>query len=269
MLSSLPSELGTMEQLRVLSIRECKSLYKIPKSLARLANLTKLLMPSCGVARFLHSELQGLQNLRLLDLSRCFGLKELPSTLGDLVALTALNLGGCWQLSNLPCSIGELVELEILLLNGCSNLGMIPDSVTRLGNLIELDVQECTSLTSLPSGIGKGCLELGSLHLQGNFALAFPEFVHELKNLHTLGLPMRECTNLGEGQAGITIFGTQYSLPNGWRLSDALLEQVHLEKEETRECQFNLERVSYQFVDCVGNRHCSFLFFVEQIVLHE
>ena len=124
-------------------------------------------------------------------------------------------------------------------------LMMIPDSITQLCKLKELDVQQCTSLTSLPSGIGKGCLELCKLQLQGNFALAFPEFVYELKNLHTLGLPMRECANLEEGEVGITISGTQYSLPNGWRFSDALLEQVYLEKEETRECQFNSEGVSY------------------------
>ena len=244
-LSCLPNELGNMEQLMVLSLRKCRSIYKIPESVTRLVNLTKLLIPFCGIAHFLQPKPEGLQNLSKLDLSKCFGLKELPTTFGDLANLTALNLGGCWQLASLPSSIHQLAKLQWLLLNGCSSLTMIPSSITCLHKLEELDAQDCSSLTSLPDGLDEGCPNLRTLRFQGDFELAFPKMVNELKKLQVLGLPSIENGVLGEGQMEISVSGTKYTLPEGWSLSDAILNDVLIEPIRTKECVFNKQEVSW------------------------
>ena len=205
----------------------------------RIPSLTKLLMPFCVIAQFLLPNSQNLQNLSILDLSRSFGLRQLPLAIGDLVVLKTLNLGGCWQLATLPPYIGQLAQLEVLLLNGCSSLKMIPDSITCLRNLTELDLQQCSILTSLPHGISEGCTNLCILWLQQNFTLAFPEFVCGMNGLQILGLSMKKCVQFGEQQVASEGVENDHNLPEGWYFPDVILQQTHLEQEETRESVSN------------------------------
>lgn len=65
-------------------------------------------------------------------------------------------------------------------------------------------------------GIGEGCSQLSIFLLQGNSTFDFPNMLHKLKNTQVLGISLRINCDMGRKQGAITIYGTQYSLPNKW-----------------------------------------------------
>ncbi|GBF96205.1 hypothetical protein Rsub_08750 [Raphidocelis subcapitata] len=124
-MTSLPSSVGDMRSLRVLSVTG-GTLASIPQELARLSDL------------------------RELDLGRN-ELRVFPHQLCALKGLTALNLMGN-RLEQLPDRFGDLSGLYRLGLKS-NGLRQLPGSFTRLTNLVELFITD-NKLTELPEGFG-------------------------------------------------------------------------------------------------------------------
>ncbi|RZM82905.1 COR domain-containing protein [Leptolyngbya iicbica] len=113
-LSSLPPELGQLQNLLTLDLRS-NPLSSLPPELGQLQNLSVLYLSSNQLSS-LPPELGQLQNLSLLDL-RENPLSSLPPELGQLQNLSWLDLRSN-QLSSLPPELGQLQNLLRLYLSG-------------------------------------------------------------------------------------------------------------------------------------------------------
>ena len=117
-ITSLPSSVVHLKNLRVLSLHGCVGLS------SKLSNMLlsfPLMQPRSSP--YLMGMLQGLC-LTNLDLSYC-NLQTIPNALGCLSSLEYLNLMGN-NFVCLPESIIQLSNLEILCLDGCTQLRMCP-----------------------------------------------------------------------------------------------------------------------------------------------
>ncbi|EXC24860.1 putative disease resistance protein [Morus notabilis] len=86
-LSTLPEEIGEMDNLEVLRLRSCIDLEKLPESICNLSNLN------------------------LLDISDCFSIRNLPEDMGNLRSLKKLNMKDCSRLRDLPPSVLDIEQL--------------------------------------------------------------------------------------------------------------------------------------------------------------
>ena len=127
-ISSLPSWIGDMSALCLLTVSYSSLLKSLPESIGNLSNLTSLDLSGCRNLVSLPSSIVNLSNLTSLDLSDCNNLESLPESIGNLRKLTTLNLNSdrVMALRELPESIGNLCNLTSLDLNGCCNLVSLP-----------------------------------------------------------------------------------------------------------------------------------------------
>ncbi|XP_027186403.1 putative disease resistance RPP13-like protein 1 [Cicer arietinum] len=104
--------LPTMEQLRVLSLSNYKSIIEVPNSIGNLLYLRYLNLSRTKIER-LPSETCKLHNLQFLLLSGCKRLTELPEDIGKLVNLRHLDVSDT-ALREMPVQIVKLESLQIL-----------------------------------------------------------------------------------------------------------------------------------------------------------
>ncbi|KAG6655889.1 hypothetical protein CIPAW_05G247400 [Carya illinoinensis] len=131
-LTSFPKSL-ILRSLEYFSLDECSNLKNfpeiecgmentLPSSIGYLVGLEILSLGGCINLVDLPSSIHQLQHLDVLALDDCTAIKELPSSIGFLVGLKRLFLGGCKNIMNLPGNIYQLQKLERLDLKGCSEL---------------------------------------------------------------------------------------------------------------------------------------------------
>lgn len=152
-LLALPSQLGKLVRLQVLSVRN-NALIALPSEATKLKALQELDLYSNKIAK-------------------------LPSSLGKLTSLTRLILQQN-KLSSLPSSIGELTALQLLYISN-NKLTSLPDSIGNLKELTILSVSE-NSLKALPASIG-GLTSLTSLNVSKNKLTELPPSLGKLAGL--------------------------------------------------------------------------------------
>ncbi|XWS41228.1 hypothetical protein CRYUN_Cryun17cG0063200 [Craigia yunnanensis] len=209
-IEELPSSIGHFSVLKLLNLKDCKSLRSLSTKIVGMKSLKDLTLSGCSnLERF--PDIDGeMKSLRYLYLDR-IGIEELPSSIGHLSGLKLVNLRGCKSLKSLPTKIIEMESLEDLILSGCSNLERFPDvngemksllklyldgtgieelpsSIGYLRRLKLLNLKDCKSLRSLPTKI-IGMESLEDLILSGCSNLErFPEIDGEMKCLLKLYL---------------------------------------------------------------------------------
>ncbi|PPR91335.1 hypothetical protein GOBAR_AA29349 [Gossypium barbadense] len=207
-IKELPSSMGNLGRLKVLNLKDCKSLGSLPTKIG-MESLEKLILSGCSKLQSF-PEIDGKMEC-LLEL--CFdgtNIKELPSSMGNLGRLKVLNLKDCKSLRSLPIKIG-MESLEKLILSGCSNLKSFPEidgkmecllelyldgsgikelpiSIGNLSSLVLLNLKDCRNFVDLPGSIG-GCKSLKSLNLSGCYKVEYlPENLQQIEFLEELDL---------------------------------------------------------------------------------
>ncbi|KAK8329555.1 hypothetical protein V6Z12_A11G329300 [Gossypium hirsutum] len=147
-IKELPSSIRNLRRLKVLNLKDCKSLKSLPIKIG-MESLKKLILSGCSnLKRFpkIDGKMECLLEL-YLDGS---GIKGLPISIGNLSSLVLLNLKDCRNLVDLPGSIGGCKSLKSLNLSGCYKVEYLPENLQQIEFLEELDLSE-TSMTKPPS----------------------------------------------------------------------------------------------------------------------
>ncbi|XP_030513692.1 disease resistance protein RUN1-like [Rhodamnia argentea] len=165
----IPSFIGSLRKLEMLSAKECKSLARLPDSICHLVNLSTIVLSDCLAP--LPDGIWSLVKLRRLSLQNCCQLRLIHVSIGKLESLTELVLTDT-SIMELPESIENLQNLEILNISGAA-IRKLPSAIGKLRKLRELDASWCITLSEVTSSIYDlsslqrfdllGCLELQSL----------------------------------------------------------------------------------------------------------
>ncbi|KAK8272734.1 hypothetical protein V6Z12_D11G355100 [Gossypium hirsutum] len=146
--------LGVLKRLKLLNIRDCKSLRSLPTKIG-MESLETLILSGCSnLARF--PEIDGkMEHLKTLDLSDCYKVEYLPESLHQAESLEELDLSKT-AIKEPPSFISQLKNLKVLYFDGCkgpckgNNFITIPLALTQLSRLNFLRLSNCKMLKSLP-----------------------------------------------------------------------------------------------------------------------
>ncbi|XVF78471.1 hypothetical protein PTKIN_Ptkin14bG0136200 [Pterospermum kingtungense] len=240
-IEGLPSSIGHLNRLKLLDLRDCKSLRSLPTKIFGMGSLEKLILSGCSnLERF--PEIDGKMECLLELYLDETGIEELPFSIGHLSGLKLLDLRDCKSLRSLPTKITGMESLEELILSGCTNLvrfpeidgGMrcllelyldatgieeLPSSIGHLSNLVLLNLKDCSNLVSVPSSLC-GCKCLETLNLSGCSKLeTLPHNLEQVECLKQLDLSETTIRNL---RSFILHFKNQKIL-SGFKGSSALM----------------------------------------------
>ncbi|XP_049932388.1 disease resistance protein RPV1-like [Nymphaea colorata] len=138
-------------QLKVLSLRECRSLTICP-DFTGMPHLEELHFQACYALTELHPSIWGLTSLQVLDLTQCSKITALPSQPSDsqplkqplLGRLKVLNLS-CYKLTTCP-DFSCMPYIEELDFGSCANMTELHPSIWNLKRLARLSLRGCHSL---------------------------------------------------------------------------------------------------------------------------
>ena len=137
----IPSQLGNLSNLQVLSLHSNGLSGSIPTSLGNLSNLQHLALGRNALTGSIPTSLGNLNNLQHLYLRSNALTGSVPSQFGNLSNLEILALGRNGLSGSIPSSLGNLSKLQTLELSNNSKLsGSLHGSLTSLKVLSRLDV---------------------------------------------------------------------------------------------------------------------------------
>lgn len=167
----LPPELGDLDELVRLELRDIAIKGEIPDELGRLERLRTLIIYESSITGRIPSSLADLRSLTGLYLDGNQLTGEIPSSLGNLSNLYYLVLSGNRLSGEIPRSMGNFGRLIRLQLNGNQLSGAIPSSLGRLSQLTSLDLSSNGLSGNIPPELGNlsnlTFLHLGNNGLQG------------------------------------------------------------------------------------------------------
>ena len=183
-----PSELGSLTNLRDLSLGGNQLTGGIPKELGNLANLQALVLYSNQLTGAIPVELGNLSNLRRLSLGGNQLTGEIPTELGNLSNLQSLALYSNQLTGAIPFELGDLSNLQGLLLGENQLTGAIPPELGNLSDLQALALYNNQLTGAIPFELGD-LSNLLFLDLSGNqLTGAIPPELGGLANLSELYL---------------------------------------------------------------------------------
>ena len=184
----VPSELGSLSNLRALALWGNNLTGEIPRELGRLSNLEVLRLSGNDLAGEIPGELGGLSNLKYLGLGYNNLTGEIPRELGRLSNLEDLRLDYNNLTGEIPRELGGLSNLWILGLWGNNLTGEIPRELGGLSNLKYLGLWGNNLTGEIPRELGR-LSNLEVLRLSGNdLAGEIPGELGGLSNLEVLSM---------------------------------------------------------------------------------
>ena len=191
---SVPSELGTLDNLRTLSLSNNQLSGSVPSELGDLANLGVLWLDSNQLSGPIPLELGNLANLYSLYLGDNELSGPIPSQLGNLANLEYLYLDGNQLSGSIPSELGNLANLGVLYLSGNQLSGSIPPELGNLPNLERLSLRNNQLSGEIPPWLGN-LAKLEWLRLDGNeFTGQIPNGLSRLSNVTFLVLSGNQLT---------------------------------------------------------------------------
>ena len=185
---SIPSELGNLTNLGVLSLSYNELSGSIPSELGNLANLGVLWLDVNQLSGSIPLELGNLANLYSLYLGDNELSGSIPLELGNLTNLGTLGLYRNQLSGSIPLELGNLANLKWLNLYDNELSGSIPLELGNLANLGTLSLSNNELSGSIPSELGN-LDNLRALYLGGNqLSGSIPSELGNLDNLRTLNL---------------------------------------------------------------------------------
>ncbi|CAM6108809.1 unnamed protein product [Calypogeia fissa] len=146
--------LGTMINLRILSLDNIQGPARLPQKLCCLSQLKKLTLRSLQLTGLPHS-FGNLSALKHLVLDHCEEVVELPESFGKLSSLATLHIQNCSRLQRLPDNFGQLIALKKLVIIRAYELEELPESFGLLSALEELELSIGSRLRRLPGNFGQ------------------------------------------------------------------------------------------------------------------
>lgn len=267
----IPSSLGFVPNLRVLSLSQNSLNGSIPKEIGDLAFLEQLDLSYNNLIGQIPNEIKGLKSLTILDLSWNKLEGNLPHTIGELQLLQKVDLSSNKLIGKLPSNLGNLTRLVLLdlshnFLNGPfpQNLqslklleyliidnnpikSMIPHFMENLWNLKSISFSHCGLFGSIPN-IFTLLNNLSSLSLDNNTLIGnVPQNLALLPNLDQLNISYNKLN-------GVLHFSNEFVTKLGKRLD--VRGNNELCVEDDRGTHKNLS--SYlEISSCVGLRDVS------------
>ena len=125
----IPKELGSLANLQELNLSRNQIVGEIPKDLGKLSNLRQLGLGGNQLTGEITKDLGNLTNLHGLFLWRNQLTGEIPPDLGNLSNLQRLQLHGNELRGIIPAELGKLTTLEQVYLSGNRLTGCVPDEL--------------------------------------------------------------------------------------------------------------------------------------------
>lgn len=184
----IPSSLGFVPNLRVLSLSQ-NSLYgSIPKQIGGLAFLEQLDLSYNNFIGQIPNEIGELKSLTILDLSWNKFEGNLPNSIGQLQLLQKMDLSSNKLSGKLPQELGNLKRLVLLDLSHNIFSGPIPENLQSLKLLEYLIIDDNPIKAMIPHFISN-LWNLKSLSFSGcGLVGSIPNSLSSLKNLSALSL---------------------------------------------------------------------------------
>ena len=221
----LPAELGSLDRLRELSLRENKLTGTIPAELGNLANLHTLILSGNALTGGIPMELGNLANLHTLAFSGNVLTGGIPAELGNLGNLHTLYLNGNVLTGEIPVELGNLGNLHTLYLNGNALTGGIPAELGNLDSLRTLDLNSNVLTGEIPAELSN-LDNLQFLYLNDNVLTGgIPAELGNLDNLQFLYLNDNALTGEIPTELGnlehLYLRGNRLSgcIPAAWQIS--------------------------------------------------
>ncbi len=190
----LPPELGSLAELRDLSLRSNGLAGTIPLELGSLASLEILRLTSNELSGRIPPSLGNLSELRRLGLSDNLLTGSIPSELGRLGQLNFLSLGINRLTGRIPAQLGNLAALEDLTLEANQLRGPIPPELGNLSALEHISLRMNQLSGPIPAEFGR-LAKLASVNLsESGVAGPIPPELANLTNLYFLNLLDNELT---------------------------------------------------------------------------
>ncbi|XP_076895984.1 putative receptor-like protein kinase At3g47110 [Bidens hawaiensis] len=186
---NLPSSIGNLVGLEMLSLGYNQFTGSIPISIGYLQNLEKLGIFNNQLSGKIPDSVGNLSLLIILALSSNMLEGVIPSSLGNCQRLLELYLNDNKLNGEIPAQVFQLSSLSIKLDLSQNNLsGSLPIEVGDLNMLIDLDLSDNNLSSKIPSSLG-GCTSLSRLSLKGNlFQGMIPPSLNSLKALMWLDI---------------------------------------------------------------------------------
>ena len=188
---TIPSELGSLINLRNLWLSRNQLTGRIPAELGNLSNLRSLILHSNQLTGEIPTELGSLARLQQLELGVNQLTGEIPSQLGSLVNLEHLWLNRNRLTGKIPTELGNLAKLEFLVLYANRLTGEIPTELGNLSNLHTLTLSNNRLTGQIPAELGN-LPNLNTLRLARNrLTGCVPDGLRDVPNndFARLGLP--------------------------------------------------------------------------------
>ena len=166
LVGEIPPELGDLSNLRYLVLWGNDLVGEIPSELGNLADLHYLSLSTTDLTGEIPPELGGLSNLWLLALHSNDLVGEIPPELGDLSNLRYLYLTNNDLAGGIPSELGNL-DLWALALPGNDLAGQIPPELGGMVNLQSLRLSDNSLVGEIPAELGR-LTNLEALHMNGN-----------------------------------------------------------------------------------------------------
>ncbi|KAF8024043.1 hypothetical protein BT93_F1296 [Corymbia citriodora subsp. variegata] len=181
---------GSLENLEILSARDCKNLAFI-SAIGHLTKLQSLALDGANIKWHPQTFIFP-QNLRSLSLRNCRMVKELPISIGKLGLLEVMDLSET-EIEKLPESVKHLSNLKTLKMEQ-SSLKNFPEDIVKLEKLEEIDFSRCKSLEGRVCCDISGLSSLRILRLSSSDVAGLPQRICRLSRLQTLDV--RKCRQL-------------------------------------------------------------------------
>ena len=171
---TLPSALGNLSKLKVLSIEAFSLSGSIPTALGNLSNLEELTLhgwslraPDDGLSGSIPTQLGNLSKLKKLDFAHNDLSGSIPTELGNLTKLQELSLTFNDLSGSIPTQLGNLSKLTKLNLTFNDLSGSIPTQLGNLSEMQELYLSNNNLSGPIPSELGN-LTKMTKLYLSNN-----------------------------------------------------------------------------------------------------
>ncbi|KAJ0794687.1 putative leucine-rich repeat domain superfamily [Helianthus annuus] len=183
-IENLPSPIGYLHKLVMLSFNRCNKLKSLPGSICSLHYLRVLSLVDCGIEE-LPEDIGQLECLEELDLTHS-KIKHLPDSICKLKHLKNLILYSC-KVCKLPENFGQIDSLNRQDLISCKIIRDVPSSICKLKHLKYLNLSYCSEFEKLPENLGD-LKSLKTLDLTSTKIRDIPPSICKLKHLKYLDL---------------------------------------------------------------------------------
>ncbi|OWM82324.1 putative receptor-like protein kinase At3g47110 [Punica granatum] len=186
---AIPSGIGNLVNLEVLSLYSNKLVGSVPDSIGKLSKLKMFFMYQNNLSGTIQHTLGNMTSLIQLNLRENMLEGALPSSIGNCTQLDNVDLSQNRFIGPIPEELFGLSSLSAGLRLAKNHFtGRLPSQVGNLINLRELDVSENSMSAELPSTLGT-CQVLELLVLRGNkFNGTIPSSLKNLRGLQVLDL---------------------------------------------------------------------------------